>query len=170
MLAAGIDHGDLAHFRGLQSFLGERHRIFVILDDVDLLSAQLADDRLHPHALHAHAGAYRVHVLVARHDRDLGTLPGFARNGPDNDGVVVDFRHFALKQALHQFGNGPGNDHLGAFGCAVHPLQHHAHALTDGELLQPRLLAFGHSGLGFAKVEDYVLQFKPFDGGVENLT
>ena len=75
---------------------------------------------------------------------------GFSRDGPDNHGVVVDFRYLTLKQALHQFGNGPGNNHLGALGGAIHPLQNHPDALADGELLQTRLLALGATGLRLA--------------------
>ena len=73
------------------------------LDDVDLLSAQFADDRLHPHALHADASADRVHVLVLGHDCDLGALAGFAGNGTDDHSTVVNFRHLGLKQMLYQF-------------------------------------------------------------------
>ncbi len=36
---------------------------------VDLFAAQLADDGLDAHALHADAGADGVHVLVAGHGR-----------------------------------------------------------------------------------------------------
>ena len=76
------------------------------LDDVDLFAAQLADDRLHAHALHAHAGAHRVHVLVAALHRDLGALAGLARNGPDHHRVVVNLRNFRLEQIRHQLRRG----------------------------------------------------------------
>ena len=72
----------------------------MILDDVDFFSAQFADDRLHTHALHAYAGADSVDVFVFRHDRDLGALSSFAGDGADDDGSVVNFRHFGLEQML----------------------------------------------------------------------
>ena len=110
----------------------------------------------------------RIHILIARQDGNLGALPGFAGNGADDHGVVVNLRHFALEEALHQLRNGTGDDHLGALGGAIDALQHDAHALADGELLQARLLALGHPGFGFAQVEDDVLQLEPLDGGVQH--
>ena len=56
---------DAAHLGGLQCLLGEGGDLFGELDDVDLFAAQLADDGLHAHALHADAGADRVDILVA---------------------------------------------------------------------------------------------------------
>ena len=58
----------------------ESHDVVVPLNDVDLLAAQFADDRLHARALHADAGADRIDVLFARRHGDLGSLSGFARN------------------------------------------------------------------------------------------
>ena len=56
--AADLGRGERVHHEG--------DRVVVPLHDVDLLAAQLADDGLHARALHAHAGAHRVHVLLAR--------------------------------------------------------------------------------------------------------
>ena len=50
---------------GTERVGGERHRVVGEFDDVDLFAAQLADDGLHAHALHAHAGAHAIHVAVA---------------------------------------------------------------------------------------------------------
>ena len=57
--------GDAADLGRAQSMRREHDRVFGELDDVDLLAAQFADDRLHAHALHADAGADAVHVAVA---------------------------------------------------------------------------------------------------------
>ena len=158
LLLAQIGDAHPAHLGRLQRLFGESRDLFAELDDVDLLAAQFANDRLHAHALHAHAGADRIDILVARHDGDLGALAGFARDGANDHGAVVDLRHFALEEALHQLRHGAGNDHLGTLGGAVHAQQHHAHALADGELLQPRLFAPRHARFGLAQVEDHVLQ------------
>ena len=69
----------------------------MVLDDVDLLAAQLTNDGLHAHPFHPHASADRIHVLVLRHHCNLGTLSGFSRNRADYHRAVVDFRHFRLK-------------------------------------------------------------------------
>src|SRR6267378_5195938 len=57
---------------GLQRIADETGGILVPGHDVDLLAAQLLHYRLHAAALHAHAGADRIHVSVARCHRDLG--------------------------------------------------------------------------------------------------
>ena len=93
-----------ATFRGLQRLFGEGGDLFRELDDVDLFAAKLADDGLHAHALHADAGADRVDILVAGHDGDLGALTGFAGDGADGDGAVVDLRDFALEEVLDEAG------------------------------------------------------------------
>src|SRR5229473_1546925 len=109
MLVARIHYGHTAHFGWLQRLFREGHRIFVILNDVNLLAAQLADNGLHPHTLHADASAHRVHVFVLGHDRDLGALSGFARNRPDHHGSIINFRNFGLEQVLHQIRRSPRN-------------------------------------------------------------
>src|SRR5271165_252857 len=110
MLLSAVDHGHAADLGGLQSLLSKRDRILVILNDVDLLAAQLADDRLHAHALHADAGADGVDVLVLRHDGDLRALPSFARDGANHDRAVINFWNFRLEQMLHEFRRG-ARDH-----------------------------------------------------------
>ena len=57
--------------------------IFRVLDDVDLFAAQLANDGLHAHALHADAGADAIDIPVAALHGDLGALAGLARDGLD---------------------------------------------------------------------------------------
>jgi hypothetical protein len=125
-----VDYRHTAHFSRLQRFLRKRHRIFVVFDNVNLLAAQLADDRLHAHAFHSHAGAHGIHVLVARHYGYLGALTGLARNGPDLHGAVIDFRDFRLEQVLHQLWRGPRNNHGRTLGILVHAHQHGAHSLA----------------------------------------
>ncbi len=163
-----IGNRNAADLGRLQSFFGEGRDLVAELDDVDLFAAQFADDGLHAHALHAHAGAHGVHVLVAALHRDLGALAGLARNGADNHGVVVDLGNLRLEEVLHQFRRGAAHDHLRSLGGAVHLEQHHAHALAYGELLQPRLLALGAARLGFAQVVDDVLALDALDRRVQD--
>ncbi len=88
-------------FGGRQRLLREQHSVFRIGDDVDFFSAQFANNGLHAHALHAHARAHRIPVVVAALHRDLLPLAGFARGGANLHGAVINFRHFHLKKALH---------------------------------------------------------------------
>ncbi len=109
-----IDDADAADLGGAERVRGEDHRIFRIFDDVDLLAAQFADDGLHAHALHAHAGAHAIHIAVAALHGDLGALAGFARAAVDLHGAVVDLRHFLFEQAHHQLRRGARNQHARA--------------------------------------------------------
>src|ERR1700683_5419535 len=104
MFLNAFEHASATNFRGLQSLFGESHCILVVLDNVDLLASQLADDRLHPHTLHANTSAHSIHVFVFRHDGNLGAFAGLAGNRPDDHGSVVNFRHFRLEQMLHSSG------------------------------------------------------------------
>jgi hypothetical protein len=115
---------------GLSACVANNHRVFGILDDVDLLAAQLADDGLHPHALHAHAGAHAVHVAVAALHGDLGALAGFPGAALDHHRAVVDLRHFLLEQPHHQFRRRARDDHPGFLAGLVHGLDHAAHPVT----------------------------------------
>ena len=87
-----VGDGDAADLGGLEGLFGEGRDLFGVLDNVDLFTAELADDRLDAHALHANAGTDGVDVLVAAHDGDLGALAGFTGDGADADGAVVDLR------------------------------------------------------------------------------
>ena len=101
MFLRGIDDADAADLGGAQRMSSENHWIIREFDDVDFLSAQLADDRLHAHAFHAHAGAHRINVFVPRHHRDLSALARLARDRSDDHRAVIDLRHFRLEQIRH---------------------------------------------------------------------
>src|SRR5216684_3762436 len=72
MLAQRIDDRNPADLGRAQRMRGEHHVVVGILDDIDLFAAQLADDGLHAHSLHTHAGADAVHVPVPALHGDLG--------------------------------------------------------------------------------------------------
>ena len=84
---------------GLRALVTSDDRIVGPLDDVDLLAAQLADDRLHAGALHADAGADRIDIALAREHRDLGAVAGLADGAADLDRAVVDLRALPARTA-----------------------------------------------------------------------
>src|ERR1700687_4210249 len=112
---------------------GEYHRIVIVLDDVDLLSAQFANNRLHAHALHADAGADAIDVAVAAGYSDLGPLPGFPGATFDDHGVVVNLGNFLLEQAHDQFGGRARNDHARVLAGLLHAADHAADAVAHAE-------------------------------------
>ena len=110
-----------------------------------------------------------IDVLVAALHGDLGAFAGLAGRGANLHGAVVDFRHFHLKQALHQHGVGARNDDLRAFGGAVHRANHHAQTIAQIVGFQSRLLALGQARFGAAHVHDDVGAFKALDDAIHQL-
>ena len=105
----------------------------MVLDDVDLLAAQFANDRLHAHALHADAGSDCVHLFVFGQDCDLGALSSFARSCADHHRAVVNLRNFGLEQVLHKFRRGTRNHDTRAFRGFLDARDNHTNALADCE-------------------------------------
>src|SRR5688572_8787424 len=109
---------------------GEDHRLLREFDDIDLLAAQLADDRLHAHPLHPDASADAIDVAIAALHGDLGALSGFPRTASDGYCAIVNFRHFLLEQAHHQLRRGARYQHARALARFIHQLDHAADAVT----------------------------------------
>ena len=105
----------------------------MIFDDVNLLATQLANDGLHTHALHSHAGADRIHLFVFRHDSNFRALASFAGNRADHDRTVVNFRNFSLKQVLNEFRHRARHYNAGPLRGLFDARNHDSHALADGE-------------------------------------
>ena len=165
----GIDDLHAGDLGGAQRLLREGDGVLVERDDVDLLAPQFADDRLHAHALHPHAGADRIHVLVAALHGDLGPLAGFPGRRADLYGAIVDFRDFHLEQPLHQHGIGARHDHLGAFRRALNRADHDAQPVAQVVGFQSRLLALGQARLGATQVHDHVRAFDALHDAVHQL-
>ena len=141
LLRFRIDNLHARHFCRAQRLLRERYRLFVIRDNVDLFAAQLANDRLHAHAFHAHARAHGIDVFVAARHRHFRPLPRFPRGESNLHRAVINFRHFHLKQALHQARIRARNNHLRPFRRAIHHFDHHAQPFADVVRFQFRLFA-----------------------------
>src|SRR5262249_9104197 len=154
------DDADPADFRGTQGMCGEDHRIFRILDNVDLLAAQLANDGLYAHALHTDACAHAVHIAVAALHGDLGALPGFPRASANRHRAIVNLRDFLLEQPHYQLRGGSRYEHTWALAGFVDQLDHAANAVTDAVTLETRLLFLGELGFRLTQVEDII---GPFD-------
>src|SRR5205823_12240758 len=127
---AVVDDLDTLRLRRAQPVRHERHRILRPLDDVDLLAAELADDRLDARALHADACADRIDVALARVDRHLGAVARFADRAADHHGAVIDLRHFLLEQLDEQRRIRAREHDLRSLGAAIHALDDRADALT----------------------------------------
>src|SRR5208337_244397 len=167
VLVHWIDDGNSRNFRRTQRVRREHHRILGEFDDVDLFAAQLADDGLHAHALHAHASTDAVHVAIPAHHRDLGALAGFPGAALDHHRVVVNLGDFLLEQAHHQLGRGARHDDSGVLTGLLHTTDHAAGAVADAEVLEFALLFLEQARLGFAEVHHQVLTFDALHHAVD---
>src|SRR5690606_10468606 len=139
-----------------------------VLDDVDLLAAQLADDRLHTRALHADTGADRVDVALATVDRDLGPLAGRPHGRLDHHGAVVDLRHLHLEQLDEQPRVGARQDDLLPLGLLVHFDDDGADPFALAPALVARLLGTRNDRLGAPQIDDDVAALEPLDRAVDD--
>src|ERR1700722_9610274 len=170
MLVPGVDDRDAADLGGTERMRGEDHRVFGEFDDVDLLAAQLANDGLHAHALHAYASAHAVHVAIPAHDGDFGALTGFARAAFDDHRVVVDLRNFLLEQPHHEFGRSTGHNHSRVLARLVHTADHATAAIAHTEIFQLALFFFEQTRFGLAQVDHQVLALDALHRAIDQFT
>src|SRR6185437_7861132 len=170
MAGFGAEHAHAGNLGRTEVVGGKLNRVLAELDDVNFFAAQLADDALHPHALHADAGTDAIHVLVAGNHRDLGALAGLAGDALDDHGAVINFWHFGLEEFLHQRRIGAGDGHLRPLGRAFDAANHHADALAIGKRLEPGLIAAPEPALGVADFDHDIGSFGAFHGDVHHLT
>src|SRR5450759_782833 len=167
VLLEGIDDHNPADLGRTQRMGGKDDGVVGILDDVDFLAAQLTDDGLHAHALHAHASAHAVHIAVAALHGGIGALAGFARATLDGDRTVVNLRDFLFEEAHDQFGRRPRYQHSGPLAGFVDELNDAAYAVSHAIAFQAGLFLLGQLGFGFAEVQHVVRTFHALDGAVD---
>src|SRR4051794_22376166 len=157
-------HGNARDLGRSQRVLRVDDDVFVERDDVDLLAAQLADDGLHARALHADASADRIDVALARHDRDLGALARLADGAANDDGAVVNLRHFHLEELDEEARIGAREDDLRPFRLRVDVDDDGFDAIALRVTLGARLLAARDDALGLAiEVDDHVAALEALD-------
>src|SRR5471030_574102 len=141
---------------GLERVADEAGSIFVPGNDVDLLAAQLLHHRLHAAALHADAGADRVHVAVSRSHGDLGAAARLAGAGLDDDDAFGDLGNLHLEQLAHQLGRSARKDDLRPLALAEDVEHEGLHAIACAVALARGLLAHRQHRLGAPQVDDDV--------------
>ena len=137
------------------------YRIVGKFDDIDLFPAQFADNRLHPHPLHADAGAH------AAEDGDFRALAGLAGASLDQNRAVVDFRYFLLEKPFDQFGIRPRDHHARTFRRLVHNPDHTPYAVAHAVAFEAGLLAFWQARFGLAKIHHQIQTFHAFNRRVD---
>ncbi len=137
---------DLVHVGGRERLGDELAWIVRPRDDVDPLATQLADHRLHPASLEAHAGPHGVHVRIAGPHGDLGAAARLAGDGPNLHDALIDLRDFEREQRLDEVRMGAAEDELRPLGRLLYIQQQCAHGLALAQVLAPDLLARRHDG------------------------
>ena len=164
------NNGHAADFRRAQCVRREHNWIVRKLDDIDLLPAQFADDRLHAHALHADTSADAVHVAIAAGNGDFRALTRLARASFNDYGVVVNFRDFLFEEALHELRIGARKHHAGVLPRLVNTLDDAARTIAYAEILQARLFSLREPRFGLAHVKNQVLTLNALHRAVHELT
>src|SRR5262245_10527182 len=131
---------------------GKLHRIFGVLDNIDLFASQLPNDRLHAHALHADTRADAIDVPIAAEDRDLGTFAGFPGAAFNKDGIVVNLGNFLFEQAHDQFRSSSGDDHTGVLARLFNTLDDATDAFAHSEALEAGLFFLWQAGFRLAEI------------------
>ena len=147
----------------------EGDQVIAVLDDVDLLAAQLANDGLYPGALHADAGADRIDVALATDDRDLGPLTRRTNGCLDLYSAVVDLGHLHLEELDKQSGIGAGEDHLRPLRLLMDFDDDGANPFALTVALMAGLFAAWNDGFGSTKIDDDVAALESFDRTVDHL-
>src|SRR5262249_6790020 len=134
-----------------------------------LFAAQLADDRLHAHALHPDTGADAVYVAVAALHRDFRALARLTRAAANRHRSIVDFRYLLLEQPHHQFGRCARHQNARSLTRLIHELDHAAHAIARAVTFEPRLFLLRQPGFGLPEIEYVVRPFHALDGAIHQL-
>ena len=82
--------------------MDHQRRVCRVVHHVDVLVAQLLDDRVDARTLHADAGAHRVDALVVGLHGDLGALAGDADDLLDGDQTVENLGNLLLEQPFEE--------------------------------------------------------------------
>ena len=143
------------------------NRIFRIFNNVDLLAAQLTDNRLHPHPLHADAGTHRIHIAIPTLHRNLRPLTSLTRTRLDRDRAVVNLGNFLLEQPAHQVTIGARNHHAWPLRRLVHHLDHATHTIPGVERLQARLFPLRQPGFRLAQIHHQIHAFHALNRRVD---
>src|SRR5690606_24760703 len=124
-----------------------------VVDDVDLLLAELAHHGAHSTAHLTDAGAFRVDTGLLRAHGDLRAVPRLAGEGYDLDDPLGELGNLPFEQLAHETRVSARHDHL----RTLQPLRHARHVHADPRavrvLLTGDLLLGGQDRLELAQVD-----------------
>src|SRR5688500_13650676 len=163
------DDVDAHHVGRLEGVGDVLLRLLVPLDDVDLLAAELVDDRLHAKPALADARAPRVDTRLPCAHGDLGARSGLARDTDDLHLAVVDLRDLELEQALHQVLVRTADHDLWPAQGAADLDDHDLAMLADEVALVRRLVGARQDRLCLAELHDRGARLEPADLAVDDV-
>ena len=139
------------------------------VDDVDLLSPKLLHHRLHPGALHAHAGAHRIDVGVVGGHRDLRPSARLPGRSLDLDDPFVNFGDFLLEQLDQHARVGARQHDLGSAAGHLDADDVRPDAVALPVAFPRDLLLFRQDRVGPAQVHDDVVLLEALHDAVDQL-
>ncbi len=151
---AGLVDLHVLDVRRAERFLDVTARLGVPADDVDLLTAELADHVLDTRAAHADARADGVDPVVGRHDGDLGPMARLAREALDHNGALGDLGDLEAEELDYQLLGRTRQDDLRAARALAHVDDHGTDAAADRVALAVDLLLERQDCLGPADLDD----------------
>ena len=158
-LLVEIDRGDL---RRIQRPLDQQLAVGRPIHDVDILVAQLLDNRVDARTFHAHAGADRIDPVVVRLDGHLGPFAGYADDLLDRNQAVVDFGNLHLEQPLEELGSRTRQHDVGRIVLHLDAGDDRLHAFAFAEKVARNLLGLGQHQLVVVVVQyQYLLLRTP---------
>src|SRR5439155_11067304 len=137
--------------------------------DVDLLTAQLLHDRLHPRPAHSHARTNGVDIAVMRHDRELRPAAWLACRSLHLDNALVDLGNLLLEELHQQARVGAREDDLRSLAAQLHVQDESPDAVALPVALAGDLLLLRKDGVGPAEVHDDVLLLEALHDAREEL-
>ena len=152
-LVEDVDVLDLGRREGVAD---EPLGVDLVLEDVDLLALELADDRLDAYPFEADAGAHGIDILAVGIDRDLRPVTGFAHDLEDVDGLVVDLGDLELKYLPHELGMSPREDDERTHPPFLHLDDHSLDAVVGVVSLARRLVLLGEKAFDLPEVDEDV--------------
>src|SRR5207302_1276958 len=155
--------------RGRERIRNKTPDMRIPLDDVHLFVVQLAHDVLHPLPAQADAGAHRVHLFVARPDRQLGAEAGLTRDPFDFNRAIADFGDFQLKKLHDELRVGARENDLRSVRALFDRLDVTADAFADLVFLSRHALTVGEQRLEFAQVNRDVRTLETTDGATDDV-
>ena len=113
---------------GTQCTLDKQFRVRSVINHVDVLVVQFANDTMHAATFHTYASTYGINTLIVTLHGNLCTLSRHTGDALHRDQTVGNLGNLSLQQTLQEYGTGTAQDNLRVVILVGHLMDHR----TDG--------------------------------------